>query len=111
MKDHELKCWPEWFNAIICGRKSFEWRKFDRGFAPGDTLWLREWIPVELLPDYCSKGEYSGRNARVIVQDVWTGLPGMPQDYCIMEIRLLHYWKDEWMEGADMPHREEEKGK
>lgn len=47
----------------------------------------------------------------MIVQDVWTGLPGMPQDYCIMEIRLLHYWKDEWMEGADMPHREEEKGK
>jgi hypothetical protein len=42
---HELKCWPEYFHAIRSGRKKFELRKDDRGFAIGDLLVLREFIP------------------------------------------------------------------
>lgn len=42
---HELKIWPEFFEAVIEERKPFELRNNDRGFAVDDYLWLREWDP------------------------------------------------------------------
>lgn len=45
MKTHELKVWPEYFSAIWHGRKTFEFRDNDRGFAVGDRLILCEWDP------------------------------------------------------------------
>lgn len=42
---HQLKSWPEWFEAVHSGVKTFEVRVNDRGFAVGDRLWLREWNP------------------------------------------------------------------
>ena len=45
MKIHELKIWPEFFRANREGRKNFELRKNDRGFAIGDKLILKEWDP------------------------------------------------------------------
>ena len=43
---HELKTWPEYFEAVATGRKTFEVRKADRLFAVGDVLRLAEWLPV-----------------------------------------------------------------
>lgn len=40
---HDLKTSPESFAAIVDGRKRFEIRNDDRGFAVGDVLNLREW--------------------------------------------------------------------
>lgn len=45
MTTHTLKCWPDFFNAIASGRKTFEVRKNDRGYQAGDTLVLRAYDP------------------------------------------------------------------
>lgn len=44
-KEHELKCWPQFFRALQTGDKNFEVRRNDRKFAVGDVLILREWEP------------------------------------------------------------------
>ena len=81
MKDHELKSWPTYFSATIAGYKKFEFRLDDRGFQVGDTLWLREWEP--------STKSYTGRNIRVLVTSLWTTIPGVPEDHCIMGIKIV----------------------
>ena len=45
MKQHELKIWPQFFQAVIDEEKTFEVRKDDRGFRKDDQLLLREWDP------------------------------------------------------------------
>ncbi|MBS3885596.1 MAG: DUF3850 domain-containing protein [Dethiobacter sp.] len=45
MKYHELKCWPQNFNATIKDLKLFEIRKNDRDFKVGDILRLMEYHP------------------------------------------------------------------
>lgn len=42
MNTHDLKTLPEFFRAVISGKKRFEIRKDDRGFMLGDTLLLHE---------------------------------------------------------------------
>lgn len=50
---HALKTWPEFYQAIDAGKKTFEIRKDDRGYNVGDVLVLREYDPI--------KDTYSGR--------------------------------------------------
>lgn len=40
---HSLKTWPEYFQAIDSGLKTFEIRRDDREYNVGDLLNLREW--------------------------------------------------------------------
>ena len=77
MKVHELKCWPEFFNAIIEGRKTFEIRKNDRDYQPGDCLVLKEWQP-NVTGTAALDGEYTGRETRQMVPYVttWAQIPG-----------------------------------
>lgn len=44
IKEHYLKTWPTYFDAIQRGEKTFEGRKNDRKFAEGDTVILRRTI-------------------------------------------------------------------
>ncbi|HVM96584.1 MAG TPA: DUF3850 domain-containing protein, partial [Candidatus Acidoferrales bacterium] len=53
MKTHDLKIWPQWFDAVRLGSKTFEVRKNDRGFEVGDLLNLNEFKP--------GIGTYTGR--------------------------------------------------
>lgn len=45
MATHLLKSWPQFFAAVVEGRKKFEVRRDDRNFRVGDTLLLQEFIP------------------------------------------------------------------
>lgn len=42
---HEIKCWPQYYCRVIDGAKTFEIRKNDRGYQPGDMVVMREWNP------------------------------------------------------------------
>jgi hypothetical protein len=53
MKTHQLKIWPQWFDAVRQGAKTFEIRKDDRNFNVGDELTLEEFKP--------GVGAYTGR--------------------------------------------------
>lgn len=62
---HELKTWPEPFEAVWMYRKTAEFRPDDRGFSEGDMILLREWCPHDR--------EYLGREIRAMVTDVRRG--------------------------------------
>jgi len=79
---HELKTWPEPFAGILAGRKRYEIRKNDRGYAVGHELHLREWDP--------STEEYSGRSVHCEVIHITDGGEfGLPEDMCAMGILRL----------------------
>ena len=59
MKTHELKIWPEYFEAKLQGIKPWEHRKNDRFFKQFDKLNLREWNP--------ETNQYTGRSMLVDV--------------------------------------------
>lgn len=42
---HDLKAWPEFFDAVDRGDKPFEVRRNDRGFQRGGVLVLRKYSP------------------------------------------------------------------
>ena len=75
---HELKILPEYFEAIISGKKKFEVRIDDRNYEAGDELILRE-----INRDY--EGSYTGRRIRVNVTYVYRG-EYCKRGYCIMSI-------------------------
>ncbi len=58
MTTHELRTWPAAYAAVAEGRKTFEVRRNDRGFAVGDVLVLREWATL------AGVGAYTGRALR-----------------------------------------------
>lgn len=42
----EKKVWPEYFQQIVDGKKTFELRLNDFNISEGDTLVLNEWDPA-----------------------------------------------------------------
>ena len=76
---HYLKTWPEPFEAMRAGRKTFELRKNDRGFAVGDMLDLQEWEPGPM--------RYTGRSILVRVTYILHGGRfGLPEELCVMGV-------------------------
>ena len=79
---HELKIYPQYFDAILDGNKKFEIRKNDRNFKKGDNILLREWDNIK----------YSGRTifAKItyILDDRFVGLA---EGYVALGIEVNDY--------------------
>lgn len=75
-KVHELKTWPQFFQAILDESKPFEARKDDRGFEVGDDLRLREWSP--------DSKEYTGRTIVTGITYILRGTEHVAPGYCIL---------------------------
>jgi hypothetical protein len=52
----EKKVWPEYFQKVLAGDKTYELRLADFECNPGDTLILKEWDP--------KTKEYTGREIK-----------------------------------------------
>lgn len=74
---HDLKCWPDFFEHVFSGVKTFDLRNNDRKFKVGDTLRIREFDD--------RKGEYTGREVRKRISYMIDGIgPG-----CITPVKGL----------------------
>jgi hypothetical protein len=77
---HDLKTWPQYFQAVREGRKTFELRKWDRDYKEGDRLILREFDPLI--------DEFTGEAVRAIITYILTG-PFAPVGMCLMSIKVV----------------------
>lgn len=106
-KQHELKCWPQFFQATREGTKRFELRRNDRDFRVGDELLLKEWDPKAEYGSPADNTEpvgYTGREIKVRVDWIMDtdtirsltvppelrdcALPGI--GFVIMSVSLVH---------------------
>jgi hypothetical protein len=79
---HDLKIWPAYFEPVQSGRKPFEVRKNDRGFATGDVLNLREWDPAT--------NDYTGRRIVRVVGYMLTGPQfGIEAGHSVMALETI----------------------
>ena len=84
--DHELKCWPVYFQAIWNRSKKFELRRYDRTFLVGDIIKLREYVPSA---SNNGVGIYSGRSIVIKVTYLLLGgIFGLDADYCILSFTV-----------------------
>ena len=85
----ELKCWPEFFEAITLGEKRHDLRRSrDRHFKVGDQLRLREYDPAS--------SSYTGREQTVVVTYITSAErscalsnEALHPDFCILSIAPL----------------------
>lgn len=90
MAEHELKTWPEYFEAVRKGEKPFEVRRHDRHFAVGDTLILQEFEPgtKTLGATPAKEGRYTGRRTDKYVTYVMDGGRfGLEPGFVVLGIR------------------------
>lgn len=89
MQVHDLKCWPDQFQASWEGRKSAELRIDDRHYQSGDLLWLREWDPMGPV----ESDRYSGRTLLLRATHVQRATPpadgGMMEEYVSLSCELV----------------------
>ena len=76
---HDVKIWPQYLDAIVDGRKTYEIRKNDRGYQVGDQLLLREWDP--------GSETYSSRT--VLAEVTYTS--SISQDQVVLAIKLIDH--------------------
>jgi hypothetical protein len=79
MSAHELRTWPEPFQAVLDGTKRHEVRRDDRDFKPGDEVGLHEYDPVTQC--------YTGRALRFRIGYLSRGPEwGMPKGLCVFTL-------------------------
>jgi Domain of unknown function (DUF3850) len=86
---HVLKCWPQFFEAILAGKKTHDLRRADdRSFHLGDIVQLNEFDPA--------LKRYTGRRLKVEITYITSAdMPcalskgALHPDYCILSIQKL----------------------
>lgn len=82
MPHHDLKIWPEYFEAVLDGTKTWELRRRDRDFRVGDTVSLNEFNPAS--------GLFTGRTTlhriTYVLSNVQIGVAGLDRSYCVFSI-------------------------
>lgn len=77
--EHELKIYPQYFGAVISGKKTFEIRKNDRKYSVGDVLLLKEWDNIQ----------YTGREVKAnIIYMINDNFVGLMPGYVVLGIEL-----------------------
>ena len=80
-KRHNLKCWPGFFQAMLDGLKTFDYRKNDRNFQVGDTTVQKEYDPLGRA--------FTGRLLQGDIKFIVTEAPGLPKGYCVMQLENI----------------------
>jgi hypothetical protein len=77
-KIHYLKTSPLYFQSIVDGLKTFEYRKNDRAFKVEDILILQEYNPT--------RGDYTGRTVAQKITYVLSDTSNFPitKNWCIL---------------------------
>jgi hypothetical protein len=106
MKTHDLKTWPDYFEALIERRKTFELRQNDRDFQVGDMLNLQEFHPCskcgatgrvwdngDMIDCDCMitsspKGIYTGSRMLCRVSYILAGCQGIQDSYVILGLEF-----------------------
>lgn len=78
--DHELKIWPEYYDAVWSGAKPWELRKNDRDFKWGDTVRFKYFDP--------KTKEYNGSNFVRTIGFILHGPAfGLEDGFCIFTVQ------------------------
>jgi hypothetical protein len=78
---HEVKILPQYFEEVQSGRKTFEYRKDDRGYKAGDIIKLKEYIP--------ETNTFTGNSLEAEITYILKGDLNITTDYAIMSITKL----------------------
>lgn len=91
---HELKILPDYFKAILDGKKNFEVRKNDRKFKVGDYLALNEYV----------EGMYTGRSVLMHVTYILSNTEYCKDGYVTMAMeRCLVHNDTKFFDGRNVP--------
>lgn len=75
----EVKCLPEYYEAVQSGVKSWELRFDDRNYDVGDLLILREW----------KDGVYTGRRLTTKITYILKDFAGLKDGWAILSVKKL----------------------
>lgn len=79
---HELKIYPQYFEEVLNGNKTFEVRKNDRGFQVGDIVILKEFDNIR----------YSGREVKAEITYILNdSFYGVATGFVVLAIKVIDY--------------------
>ena len=72
MKTIKKKAWPEYFEKVLSGEKTYDLRLADWKIEPGDVLLLQEWDPEVQIYTGREISKKVGYVGKTKPNDIWT---------------------------------------